>query len=203
MAGGRPAGVDLMTTMRERSQARGRRSRKQAEPTSRLRGKRARTDPADLPAAPAPVPDELLPLEDLPYDPDTMGLPPAAGRAEADLVDPSLLEDVEPGAEEADLVGAEPVDALTGEATLDDFFGPGDDANDDGMADDDAADDGRPDDDAADAEPPDDNADNVPDDDEADDVDSEAEAAAASSRRKSRTSVPSWDDIMFGTRNRG
>lgn len=59
--------VDLMTTMRERSRSRGRRKK---SPT-------ASTDPAGLPSL-AEAPEQVLPLEDLAYDPDSMGLPPAA-----------------------------------------------------------------------------------------------------------------------------
>ncbi|WP_256839256.1 septation protein SepH [Ornithinimicrobium faecis] len=59
--------VELMTSMRERSRSRGR--RKKASTSS--------TDPAGLPQL-EHAPDDVLPLEDLAYDPDTMGLPPAA-----------------------------------------------------------------------------------------------------------------------------
>jgi hypothetical protein len=64
--------VDLMTAMRERSAARGRRSgrrgkHKTAPPTS----------PAHVPGA-EEAPDDALPLEDIAYDPATMPLPPGA-----------------------------------------------------------------------------------------------------------------------------
>ncbi|WP_299518893.1 septation protein SepH [uncultured Serinicoccus sp.] len=63
------AAADLMATMRERRQrrAKGRRggSRQTAEDPSHVPGQQE-------------MPDEVLPLEDLPYDPDTMGDPPAA-----------------------------------------------------------------------------------------------------------------------------
>ncbi|USQ77625.1 septation protein SepH [Ornithinimicrobium cryptoxanthini] len=59
--------VDLMTTMRERSRSRGRRKK---SPT-------ASADPAELPSL-ADAPEQVLPLEELAYDPDSMGLPPAA-----------------------------------------------------------------------------------------------------------------------------
>ena len=60
--------ADLMATMRERRQRRSRRPRKERENES---------DPGHIPGQQA-MPSELLPLEDLPYDPDTMGDPPAA-----------------------------------------------------------------------------------------------------------------------------
>lgn len=59
--------VDLMTAMRERSRSRGRRRKTSTSPT----------DPAGLPGL-SDAPDQVLPLEDLAYDPDTMGPPPAA-----------------------------------------------------------------------------------------------------------------------------
>ncbi len=62
--------LDLMTAMRERSNARGRR-----RPGGR-RGS-AKT-PTNVPGAGGHVPDEALPLEDLAYDPEMMPPPPAA-----------------------------------------------------------------------------------------------------------------------------
>lgn len=59
--------VDLMTTMRERSRSRGRRRR----PDTTV------ADPAHVPGT-EDVPESVLPLEDLDYDPATMGLPPGA-----------------------------------------------------------------------------------------------------------------------------
>lgn len=76
MGGGSAESVDLMTTMRERSRARSRRS-------SRKQGAAPPSDPADVPGV-ADVPDDVLPLEDLPYDPATMGLPPSAHGHPAD-----------------------------------------------------------------------------------------------------------------------
>lgn len=58
--------ADLMASMRERRQRRGRRRKEEAT-----------DDPAHVPGQQA-MPHEVLPLEDLGYDPDTMGLPPAA-----------------------------------------------------------------------------------------------------------------------------
>lgn len=59
--------VELMASMRERSRSRGR--RKKVSTSS--------SDPAGLPQL-EHAPEDVLPLEDLAYDPDTMGLPPAA-----------------------------------------------------------------------------------------------------------------------------
>ncbi|WP_298891208.1 septation protein SepH [uncultured Serinicoccus sp.] len=63
------AAADLMATMRERRQrrAKGRRGASRRTPE----------DPSHVPGQ-QEMPDEVLPLEDLPYDPDTMGDPPAA-----------------------------------------------------------------------------------------------------------------------------
>ena len=60
--------ADLMATMRERRQRRGRRTR---------RPEAVEGDAAHVPGQQA-MPDEVLPLEDLRFDPDTMGDPPAA-----------------------------------------------------------------------------------------------------------------------------
>ncbi len=59
--------TELVTSMRARSRSRGRR-RKPSTSSS---------DPAGIPQL-AQAPEDVLPLEDLAYDPDTMGLPPAA-----------------------------------------------------------------------------------------------------------------------------
>ena len=60
--------ADLMATMRERRQRRGRRTR---------RPETVEGDATHVPGQQA-MPDEVLPLEDLRFDPDTMGDPPAA-----------------------------------------------------------------------------------------------------------------------------
>jgi hypothetical protein len=62
--------LDLMTAMRERSTARGRR-----RSGSRRGSAKA---PTNVPGAGGHSPDEALPLEDLSYDPETMPPPPAA-----------------------------------------------------------------------------------------------------------------------------
>ncbi|MFK5584262.1 septation protein SepH [Serinicoccus sp. LYQ131] len=77
------AAADLMATMRERRQRRGRRSQSSARRTD---------DPTHVPGQ-QQMPDEVLPLEELSYDPGTMGDPPAAHPR-----DPALMPE---GAEEA------------------------------------------------------------------------------------------------------
>ncbi|GAA1161070.1 septation protein SepH [Ornithinicoccus hortensis] len=104
LAGDGAGAVDLMATMRERSRARGRRSKK-ATPAAKDRSSGSATDdgsadPAALPSGVTPA-DDVLPLEDLDYDPATAGLPPAAGRpdraaedgSEDDLTDDAAGQD--------------------------------------------------------------------------------------------------------------
>src|SRR6185436_2763618 len=62
--------LDLMTAMRERSTALGRR-----KPGGRRGSPKA---PNNVPGAGDHAPEQALPLEDLAYDPDTMPPPPAA-----------------------------------------------------------------------------------------------------------------------------
>ena len=94
--------ADLMATMRERRQRRSRRPRRPTEPVG---------DPGQVtghvPGQQA-IPPEVLPLEDLAYDPDSMGDPPAAhpGGAAAESpnppTSPPAVEDAtEEAAEEA------------------------------------------------------------------------------------------------------
>lgn len=83
------AAADLMATMRERRQRRGRRGQS---------ARRTEDDPGHVPGQ-QHMPDEVLPLEDLPYDPDTMGDPPAAHpRGSA----PEAASPVGPEADETD-----------------------------------------------------------------------------------------------------
>lgn len=154
-------------------------------------------DPAALPAG---ITDQALPLEDLPYDPDTMGLPPAAGReaapvpAHTDEARARVDEDVErldDDSPEEDVDDGDVEESR--EATLADFFGGEDIDDDDDLADDDL-DEGDLDDDHENE-----------DEDGAGDEDPSDEAPSAPSPprgRKGRPSVPSWDDIMFGARDR-
>lgn len=227
--------VDLMTAMRERSAARGRRSgrrgkRKTAPPTS----------PAHVPGA-EDAPDDALPLEDIAYDPATMPPPPGAHaapeadpepvttgasvEAEGEEAEPQGTRFEEPGlfdADEADesspeeeaaepVKAVEPVEAGTDETAEDEA--------------EESAGTGRVEPDQADgsdaARPEAGSADAVDEDPQADEPDAaqprsapeqvasvaaEAEQSEPdrtkprrSSRKSGRPSVPSWDDIMFGT----
>lgn len=270
----RTGGVDLMTTMRERSQARGRRRRRGGEPAGgKVRG--GRSNPANVPAAAGPTPEALLPLEDFPYDPDTMGPPPAAGRPEETFEpveelagQPGQDPAAEPDQELAEESGqdsaafedpSDEVDETPQDATLDDFFGPEEDLADDAdpveapgedLGRDTDRDQGREDpgedalEDASAGGPAPESDVAAEDEDPAGPTPSavaenlpragagtesgpqaatdsrreggaepgpqdggpEPEPAGAStgrSRRKGRTSVPSWDDIMFGTSRKG
>ncbi len=96
--------LDLMTAMRERSNARGRR-------TSGGRRGSPKT-PTHVPGPGGHAPDQALPLEDLPYDPEAMPPPPAAhaepdpsgvdGRPEPDAA--SYLMEATDGEDAAELV---------------------------------------------------------------------------------------------------
>ncbi len=191
--------VDLMTAMRERSAAaRGRR---------RAGGRKGRNTPSSVPVSEEQVPEEVLPLENLPYDPETMGLPPAAhGRPgdeadegnEADEGDesdespepaeeprgagPAATEDAQQEEELPLGTGAADADSDDEEANLDDFFGDETDDEADGETD------GEADDETPAAEPA--------------DAEEQPAGPARAGRRKGRPSVPSWDDIMFGARDR-
>lgn len=135
--------VELMASMRERSRSRGR--RKKVSTSS--------ADPAGLPQL-EHAPEDVLPLEDLAYDPDTMGLPPAAhgdspapeaaveetqsaaaeeAPAEAPAAQPGaagydvpLEFDNDQDGDEADDVDGSEEDRSPQGATLDDLFGPED-----------------------------------------------------------------------------
>lgn len=234
---------DLMSAMRERSKRRvaPSRRRKAATPQPGEESAEARehtpaADPAEMAdgldiatggqvsehpsAVPGQqdIPHQALPLEDLPYDPDTMGLPPAAGgeraqdevdagdtevdgvevgNAEVDGVDEVSDEDVGDEDDAADFLdgGADQLE-LEHEATLADFFGSDDDL------DDDAAEDGVDDSgmNGDDVENPDVEEGRV---DEARATQAEPVVKSPPRGRKGRPSVPSWDDIMFGTKESG
>lgn len=94
--------VDLMTAMRERSRSRGKRRRSST----------SSTDPAGLPGL-ADSPDQVLPLENLPYDPDTMGPPPAAHGGAGQATAPADG----PHAEGTDAGGTTPEGTDTGNTT--------------------------------------------------------------------------------------
>ena len=190
--------VDLMAAMRERSSQRGRRRRPRA---------------AEVPGI-EHAPEEALPLEELAVDPRTIAPPPAAHPHPEDdpaarrqtkparparpasrgpqsrkppaaptsrAVDEDPPEsDVAPGAGGADLEG-------TTDGVLEDELGTSADARAKASA----------------------NVGAAELDDVIDDEDDEPEALAqsarpvprpAAARRSGRTSVPSWDDVMFGRR---
>lgn len=105
------AAADLMATMRERRQRRGRGRR---TPT-----KQTQEDPSHVPGS-QEMPDEVLPLEDLHYDPDTMGDPPAAhprGSAPEAAVPVGPEEDDEQAPDDRDSADRPAGDA-TGEADV-------------------------------------------------------------------------------------
>lgn len=136
--------ADLMATMRERRQRRSRRPRRATEPVG---------DPGQVtghvPGQQA-MPPEVLPLEDLAYDPDTMGDPPAAHPGGAAPESPAPLTDPSKDAAEGQTDQGIPADP-TGEAADDGAAGDG--AAADGAAGEEAV----PEDGAADAgaaEPP-------------------------------------------------
>lgn len=241
--------ADLMATMRERRQRRSRRPRKASG--------EAVSDPGQLighvPGQQA-IPPEVLPLEDLAYDPDTMGDPPAAhpgGAAPESPMPPTAaaeqVPDVEEGEDEAPAPAArpagqprrrlrlptlpEPVDppAQTGsdeegdevyarlrhpdEVSFEEFFDMAEDSDSDedenenlddgpdeadGVDEADEAADEQIDEPAA-AEGP--AAEDAPQAEEPDEEPAQQPTPPAGGR-KGRTSVPSWDDIMFGARDR-
>lgn len=176
--------VDLVSAMRERSRTR--------------RGPRRVPAPSDLPGA-ALIPPDALPLDDLGYDPATDGPPPAAhprlvsaapvDADEPDLVEPDPLDDPFLGAGPADLDAAplylaEPDDLAEPDELTDVEMGRGL-----GEAD------------AVEAEPGGvidapsvvvDSPDGGPGSDA-------AVEEAPPARRTRRPSVPSWDEIVFGT----
>lgn len=234
---------DLVSTIRQHNRARGRRSRRGDRPgageaaesaeagagevidlsdvTAEVDTTTGGSGPADLPGPDGDHRAAVLPLEDLPYDPDTMGPPPAASRPEeartsrprrgsrrakdgrSDDPAPEFSFAAAPEAEES----AEPRDV-----TLEDLFDDeSDSVLDDGSTDDGSTDDGTGAADGTGADEPEsvgadqfqeeaeqESADLEPADDE---PEPEPEGRPTSGR-KGRTSVPSWDDIMFGSRGK-
>lgn len=207
--------VDLMTAMRERASARGR------------RGGRRKSAPTQTPVDVAPR-EDALPLEDIAYDPETMPPPPAArGPHPADAGAEGVGDDVLPAAEPP---AAEPpaldppvteVPAAEAPAADDDRAS---DRHDSDTHDSDDRDDAGHDphesapvagfEDAAEAEtspstsaPADEGADrDTPDAATADAAGEEPleqeSAPSRPARRNGRPSVPSWDDVMFGAKPR-
>ena len=201
--------VDLMTAMRERASARGR------------RGGRRKSAPAQTPVDAAPR-EDALPLEDIAYDPETMPPPPAArGPHPADAGAEGVGDDVLPAAEPpAPEAPAAEVPAADEPGADDDRAS---DRNDNAKHDNDDRDaDHELDEsvavagleDAAKAEtspsaaaPADESADrDTPDaaTAEAPGEQSHEQEPAPSrpARRNGRPSVPSWDDVMFGAKPR-
>lgn len=235
------AAAELMATMRERRQRRSRRSTTPRKPQD---------DPGHVPGQ-EEMPDEVLPLEDLAYDPETMGDPPAAhprgSAAEAAAPvgpDPYEAEPEPPSPEEVQrAVGRAPGKARRRrglrlpdlapapapeespesevtfartrhdpqEVTFDEFFGTEEVDDEQELRYVDYVEPADPpdDDSAAPADPAEDRrgreSQSSPVDEPVAEPDPSAAAeqeASASGQRKGRTSVPSWDDIMFGSRDR-
>ena len=193
--------IDLMAAMREHS-TRGRRSRR-------------RPSPAQTPGEDRPRPD-ALPLEDLAADPALLPAPPASrGRnlVGAHLEEPTASQEEVGGWPEESAVRVAPEVPAPGGSDTDAVAG-GDAAVDrdpgDAPADDDTAEDpATPDDTAAGpatAEPSGTDGDSRTGTAEGEDVEGDdgsggrATASRRPAARKGRPSVPSWDDIVFGTR---
>ncbi|HEU5242011.1 MAG TPA: septation protein SepH [Ornithinibacter sp.] len=176
--------IDLMAAMREHS-ARGRRSRRRASPSQ--------TPGEDVPRA------DALPLEDLALDPADLPPPPASrgrNRVQAHLEEPTTSDEEVGGWPEESAVRVAPEPAADAAPDLDEIPEPGTDdadaaatASGSGTAARGEGTDGSTDDSAG-------GNNGSPDGD--------GGRAAASRRpspaRKGRPSVPSWDDIVFGTR---
>lgn len=165
-----PEPIDLMQAMRDGS-ARNRRRRR-----------RASGSPTDLPLEPTL---DALPLEEIDFDPGTMGDPPGARGPHPDDAEHEAEVEVEtgpgdePGIEADDTDQPEAVEQPATDATdsADDTDRPGDD-------------------DVADEEP-------VSDQEPVGDPEPQDEPAPPEQPRRpksKRPSVPSWDDIMFGSR---
>ena len=165
--------VDLMTAMRERTTVRGRRS-----------GGRRKDAPTDLPGGGPP--DDALPLEDFSYDPATQEPPPPAhvhpdddpevAAAESAASAESAKSAAEPAGARSPAQAA-PVEAAPAPESPAGKVAPG----------------GEPA--PAEAAP----AVESPES-QAGEPDPAAANPSAPTRKGSRASVPSWDDIMFGAR---
>ena len=211
--------VDLMTAMRERASARGRRS------------SRRKSAPSHTPVDESPRVD-ALPLEDIAYDPESMPPPPGARGphpADADAAD-GVGDDVLPAA--ADTDDGDTGDTLPVPSTLDspepspapadadpatDEAGGGAPISQDepaGQVPPSAADEPVTTEGLVTTEAP---ATEAPADAAADEATGEADGppadeanptpaapkeAAKPARRNGRPSVPSWDDVMFGAKPR-
>lgn len=249
---------DLVSTIRQHNKARGRRSRRRSERDqaaphvadhagqddevgdlidATVDTADADPDPAGLPGQDSEQRAAVLPLEDLRYDPDTMGPPPSAGRPEsartqrsrrgnrrdrAKAERPTHEDEVDDPQDVTlgDLFDDDPADdpaedpADTSAADLEDDTGHDDIGHDEAGEADDAADVPSRRNNTDDTDHPEDGDQSEdrsepeftgPDlDDEAAETsaDTSADAEPAPSKRKGRTSVPSWDDIMFGSRGK-
>lgn len=203
--------VDLMTAMRERASARGRRP------------SRRKSAPSHTPVDESPRVD-ALPLEDIAYDPESMPPPPGARGphpADADVAD-GVGDDVLPSAADTNdgdtsdtlplpstLDSPEPSPAPASAAPADEAGGGVPTAQDESAADEPptAATPEEP----VTTEPPTDEAptDEAPADEtkapqagEAKPTPAAPREAAKPARRNGRPSVPSWDDVMFGAKPR-
>lgn len=198
--------VDLMTAMRERASARGRRP------------SRRKSAPSHTPVDESPRVD-ALPLEDIAYDPESMPPPPGARGphpADADVAD-GVGDDVLPSAADTNdgdtsdtpplpstLDSPEPSPAPADAAPADEARGGVPTAQDEPAADEPPAA-ATPEEpvttEAPTGEAPADET-KAPQADEAKPTPAAPKEAAKPPRRNGRPSVPSWDDVMFGAKPR-
>lgn len=203
--------VDLMTAMRERASARGRRP------------SRRKSAPSHTPVDESPRVD-ALPLEDIAYDPESMPPPPGARGphpADADVAD-GVGDDVLPSAADTNdgdtsdtlplpstLDSPEPSPAPADAAPADEARGGVPTAQDEPAADEPPAaatpeqpvTTDAPAGEAPTGEAPADET-KAPQADEAKPTPAAPKEAARPPRRNGRPSVPSWDDVMFGAKPR-
>ena len=187
--------VDLMTAMRERTTVRGRRS-----------GGRRKATPTDLPGG-APPPDDALPLADFSYDPATEEPPPPAHVhpdddpqvAAAEAAKPAVEPAAPPAPAEASSDAAHDVT----EADHQESDAQDSDAQDSHAQGADGPESAEP---MAESTPPETSeAPGTPgtpagEPDPVGEPDPADSEKSAPTRKGSRASVPSWDDIMFGAR---
>lgn len=198
--------VDLMTAMRERASARGRRP------------SRRKSAPSHTPVDESPRVD-ALPLEDIAYDPESMPPPPGARGphpADADVAD-GVGDDVLPSAADTSdgdtgdtlplpstLDSPEPSPAPADAAPADEARGGVPTAQDEPAADEPPAA-ATPEEpvttEAPAGEAPAEET-KAPQADEAKPTPAAPKEAAKPPRRNGRPSVPSWDDVMFGAKPR-
>lgn len=205
--------VDLMTAMRERSAA--------SRASRRSGRRRNRRSPADVPHREQQPPEDALPLEDIPYSTVTADLPPAAhadpdpegadgepepeARADAEALDAETSADGDAADEDA---GADAPDDAT--AAADEIDAEADaDVDTEQAQDDDESSPAPPSDATSDSTEPTDSTEATDSTEPTDRTEatpgtntsgSNRSGAKKSGRRNSRPSVPSWDDIMFGSR---